>query len=594
MAHHPSVITRFAPSPTGHLHIGGARTALFCWAYARRHSGAFLLRIEDTDQKRSSEAASRGILEDLAWLGIDWDEGPVFKRENADGTVTTLGGNPREIGSFFQSDRRDIYDTYVNWLVERDLAYPAFDTPEALTAMRQLAEKEKRTFVYRRASDYDRDAVLARMNAGEPCPIRFKMPGTPINFTDEVLGDITVAAEELDDFVIRKADGFPTYHFAVVIDDELMGTTHIMRGQEHLNNTPRHVALMRALVNQNTKEPFRIPRFAHLTVIANQDNSKMSKRDRDKAARARCRELNIKSAADVVSKAGARPLPHFDSLPPGEFEQWLGDKTRQLPTHALEDLASIIGVELPEIAVDDFRRSGYLPEAVLNYIALLGWNPGEKDAEGKDLERFDTGYLVEKFSFDRVGKSASKFDRAKLIAFNQDAIAKLTDEEFLSRWGAWAARDDRETLDRVGVTRLKLIVGAIKGRCRTLKDVRSVVSFVMVDDDAYAFNAKDVEKHLKADGGAGLATLKTLATKLEALEKFDVESIDALLDAHAAETGLGMGKVAQPLRVAVTGAAVSPPLGATLAILGRKSTLTRIARCVEGVLASTASPPQSV
>lgn len=577
----PPVITRFAPSPTGHLHIGGARTALFCWAYARRHSGAFLLRIEDTDQKRSSEAASRGILEDLAWLGIDWDEGPVFKRENADGTVTTLGGNPRDIGSFYQSDRRDIYDTYVAWLIERDLAYPAFDTPEALTAMRQLAEKEKRTFVYRRAADYNRDAALARMKAGEPCPIRFKMPATPVTFTDEVLGEITVSADELDDFVIRKADGFPTYHFAVVVDDELMGTTHIMRGQEHLNNTPRHVALMRALVNQTTNRPFRIPKFAHLTVIANQDNSKMSKRDRDKAARARCRELNIKSAADVRVKAGARPLTHFDALPPADFDQWLGDKTRQLQTHALEDLASVIGVELPEIAVDDFRRSGYLPEAVLNYIALLGWNPGEKAADGKDLERFDTGYLVEKFSFDRVGKSASKFDRAKLIAFNQDAIAQLSDEEFLTRWAAWAGRDDRETLDRVGFTRLKLVVGAIKGRCRTLKDVRAVVSFAMVEDDGYAFNPKDVEKHLKADAGAGLTTLKTLAAKLESLDTFDVASIDALLDAHATETGLGMGKVAQPLRVAVTGAAVSPPLGATLAILGRNSALARIRRCLD-------------
>ena len=580
-AHTPAVITRFAPSPTGHLHIGGARTALFCWAYARHHKGVFLLRIEDTDQKRSSEAASRGILEDLAWLGIDWDEGPSFARENPDGSFSPLGGNPRSIGSFYQSERRDLYDAHVNWLVERDLAYPAFDTPEALTAMRQLAEKEKRTFVYRRAADYNRDAALARMNAGEPCPIRFKMPHEPVNFRDEVLGDITVSSDELDDFVIRKADGFPTYHFAVVIDDELMGTTHIMRGQEHLNNTPRHVALMRALKRLDTGEPFRIPKFAHLTVIANPDNSKMSKRDRDKAARAKCRDLNIKNAADVRARAGERSLTHFDAIAPADFEQWLGDKTRQLETHALEDLASVIGVDLPEIAVDDFRRSGYLPEAVLNYIALLGWNPGEKDASGKDLERFDTGYLVEKFGFDRVGKSASKFDRAKLIAFNQDAIAALTDEQFVSRWATWARRDDRDALERLGVERLKLVAGAIKGRCRTLKDVRTVVGFALVSDDGYDFNAKDVEKHLKGDNSAGLAMLRDLRTKLDALAAFDVASIDALIDQHATSTGLGMGKVAQPLRVAVTGAAVSPPLGATLAILGRASTLARIDRCLK-------------
>ncbi len=574
-----AVITRFAPSPTGHLHIGGGRTALFSWAYARRHGGTFLLRVEDTDQKRSSEAASRGILEDLAWLGIDWDEGPAFNRENPDGSTTTLGGDPRTVGPFYQSDRREVYDPFVYWLLERDLAYPAFDTPESLTAMRQQAEKEKRTFAYRRASGYDRDAALARMKAGEPCPIRFKMPAEPVRFRDEVLGEITVSSDELDDFVIRKADGYPTYHFAVVIDDELMGTTHIMRGQEHLNNTPRHVALMRVLKHANGT-PFRIPKFAHLTVIANQDNSKMSKRDRDKAARAKCRELGIKTAPDVHAKAAGHTLAAFDAVAPADFEKWLGDKTRQLETHALEDLASVIGIDLPEIAVDDFRRSGYLPESVLNYVSLLGWNPGEKDAEGKDLERFDTAYLIEKFDFDRVGKSASKFDRAKLVAFNQDAIARLTDDEFLTRWAAWARRDDRETLDRIGIERVKLIVGAIKGRCKTLKDVRAVVSFAMVDDDGYEFNPKDVEKHLKADGGSGLATLAALATKLEALPAFDVQSIDALLDGHAAESGLGMGKIAQPLRVATTGGSVSPPLGATLAILGRPSTLARIRRCV--------------
>lgn len=577
-----AVVTRFAPSPTGHLHIGGGRTALFSWAYARRHGGVFLLRVEDTDQKRSSEAASRGILEDLAWLGIDWDEGPVFKRENPDGVATTLGGDPRSIGPFYQSDRREVYDPFVAWLVERDLAYPAFDTPEALTAMRQQAEKEKRTFAYRRDADYDRDAALARMNAGELCPIRFKMPAEPVTFRDEVLGEIMVSSDELDDFVIRKADGYPTYHFAVVIDDELMGTTHIMRGQEHLNNTPRHVALMRALKHADGT-PFRIPNFAHLTVIANQDNSKMSKRDRDKAARARCRELGIKGASDVHARAGGRSLAAFDAVAAPDFEKWLGDKTRQLETHALEDLAAVIGVDLPEIAVDDFRRSGYLPEAVLNYIALLGWNPGEKDAQGKDLERFDTSYLIKKFDFDRVGKSASKFDRAKLIAFNQDAIAKLSDDEFLARWEAWARRDDRATLERLGVERLRLVVGAIKGRCRTLGDVRSNLSFALVDDDGYEFNPKDVEKHLRADGDAGLATLRALASRLESLPVFDAASIEAALEAYAAESGLGMGKIAQPLRVAATGASVSPPLGATLAILGRKSTLARVARCLAHV-----------
>lgn len=590
----PPVVTRFAPSPTGHLHIGGARTALFCWAYARRHGGSFLLRIEDTDQKRSSEAASRGILEDLAWLDIGWDEGPQFRCDTRipggkeEGRV--FGGDPRDVGPFYQSERREIYDRYIERLIERDLAYPAFDTPEALAAMRQRAEAEKRTFVYRRGPDYDREGSLARMRAGESCVVRFRMPQEPVRFRDEVLGDIEVSADELDDFVLRKADGFPTYHFAVVVDDELMGTTHIMRGQEHLNNTPRHVALMRALSHEDGT-PFRIPTFAHLTVIANPDNSKMSKRDRDKAARARCRELKVATAADVLARAGGRSLRAFETLAPDEFERWLGDKTRQLPTEALEEVARVVGVDLPEVAVDDFRRSGYLPEAVLNYIALLGWNPGEKDAEGKDLERFGTDYLVEKFGFDRVGKSASKFDRAKLLAFNQDAIAALSDEEFVERWERWARRDDVEALEWLGVERLKRIVDAVKGRCRTLRDVRTVLSFAMVADDGYQFNAKDVEKHLKADGGAGAAVLRELAERLGTVDLFYEREIDALIAAYCEEKGLAIGKVAQPMRVALTGSGVSPPLGATLAVLGRRSALRRIERCLQHVADGEAAPP---
>lgn len=574
------VVTRFAPSPTGHLHIGGARTALFCWAYAKRHGGAFLLRIEDTDQKRSSEAASAGILEDLAWLGIAWDEGPAFV-SNAGGERRTIGGDPRGVGPFHQSDRREIYDAFVERLIERDLAYPAFDSAETLGGMRQQAEREKRTFVYRRGADYDRDAAIGRMRGGEACVIRFRMPQTPVTFTDEVLGTITVSHEELDDFVIRKADGFPTYHFAVVVDDELMGVTHIMRGQEHLNNTPRHVALMHALTHADGRG-FRVPRFAHLTVIANPDNSKMSKRDRDKAARARCKELAITDGAGIVARAGELgsgvAMAAFGALGAGEFERWVGDKTRQLETHALEEVASVVGVDLPEVAVDDFRRSGYLAPAVLNYIALLGWNPGEKDAEGKDLERFDTAYLVERFGFDRVGKSASKFDRAKLMAFNQDAIAALSDDAFVEAWATWAERDDAEALGAIGRERMRLAAPAVKGRCRTLRDVRSVLGFMLVDDETYAFNEKDVAKHLGASEGA--AVLRELGERLGELGSFDAASIDALIGAYGEGRGLSMGKVAQPLRVAVTGASVSPPLGITLEMLGKARSMRRIERAL--------------
>ena len=232
-----SIVTRFAPSPTGHLHIGGARTALFCWALAQG-GGSFLLRIEDTDQARSSEESARGILEDLAWLGIDWDEGPVRG---------DLGGDPRGVGPFHQSERRATYDARVESLIEQDLAYPAFETPEELDALRTAAQKEKRGFRYRRAPDWDRDDALDRMDR-DAHVVRFRMPDhSGRSSVIGCSGTVEFGEEHLDDFIIRKRDGFPTYHLAVVVDDELMGVTHVLRGQEHLNNTPRHVALQQAL-----------------------------------------------------------------------------------------------------------------------------------------------------------------------------------------------------------------------------------------------------------------------------------------------------------------------------------------------------------
>jgi glutamyl/glutaminyl-tRNA synthetase len=315
------------------------------------------------------------------------------------------------------------------------------------------------------------------------------MPEAPVHFRDEVLGEVTVPYEELDDFVILKADGFPTYHFGVVVDDELMGVTHILRGQEHLNNTPRHVALMGALRHAGGGA-FRVPAFAHLTIIANPDNSKMSKRDRDKAARARCKELAISDLAGALARAGVAAVPSLRALDAGAFAQWLGDKTRQLDHEALEDLARVVGITLPEVAVDDFRRSGYLPEAVLSYICMLGWNPGEKDAQGRDLERLDLSQLVAKFSLDRVGKSASKFDRAKLLNFNQQTLAALSDDDFAARWEAWAERDDPDALARLRPGRLCAIAHAVKPRCRTLRDVREVLRFALTPDHELAIDPR--------------------------------------------------------------------------------------------------------
>ncbi|MCC6284076.1 MAG: glutamate--tRNA ligase [Phycisphaerales bacterium] len=566
-----TLITRFAPSPTGHLHIGGARTALFCWALARRHAGRFLLRIEDTDQKRSSESAARGILEDLAWLGIAWDEGPGF---DADGR--RLGGDPRAVGPFYQSQRLETYRRFAQDLIDRGLAYPAFDTPDELAALRKAAEAEKRTFTYRRSPGYDPARAIARRAAGEPCVIRFAMPPAPVRFRDEVLGEVTVPYEELDDFVILKADGFPTYHFGVVIDDELMGVTHILRGQEHLNNTPRHVALMSAMRHPDGAA-FRVPAFAHLTIIANPDNSKMSKRDRDKAARARCKELGVGDLAGALARAAGSPAAHLRALDPSAFAQWITDKTRQLDHDALEDLARVIGITLPEVAVDDFRRSGYLPEAVLSYICLLGWNPGEKDAQGRDLERLDLAQLVAKFSLERVGKSASKFDRAKLLNFNQQSIAALPDDEFVRRWEAWARRDDPHALARLGAARLRAIAHAVKPRCRTLRDAAEVLRFALTADAELTFDPKAIAKACSVERAGAL--FRALADALRAAPDWSASALDAIVPEVAAAHGATPAQVAPLLRVAVTGTLVSPPLGDTLALLGRASTLARLDRC---------------
>jgi glutamyl-tRNA synthetase len=552
-----AVVTRFAPSPTGHLHIGGARTALFNWALAQGR-GSFLLRIEDTDRARSSEDAARAILEDLQWLGIHWDEGPARG---------DLGGDPRGVGPFRQADRLDHYGREVARLVERDLAYPAFETEADLDALRRAARAEKRTFRYRRAPDWDRDEALARMARCEHV-IRFRMPAEPIRVVDEVLGPVTFGDAQLDDFVIRKRDGFPTYHLAVVVDDEMMGVTHVLRGQEHLNNTPRHVALQRAL-------GFRVPTYAHMPLIFNPDGSKMSKRDKDKAARAAARERIALEGAPL--RAGLEA-----AVAPEGLERWLDDKRSQLEPAALARLADALGLILPPIDVEDFRRSGYLAEVLCNYMALLGWSPGEKDDEGRDLERFDRAFLAERFATNRIGKANARFDREKLLAFNQDTIATLSDAEFFEAWTAWCERYAPALLERDPGWRSRY-AAAIRTRCRTLADPTSrdgPGAFLWVSDDAVTWDEKAVARFLRRGDPDGIALLGDVRATLEGLAEFESGPIEDGVRSFCEERGIGMGKVAQPLRVAVTGSAASPPLGDTLTLLGRASVLRRIDRCL--------------
>lgn len=479
------IVTRFAPSPTGYLHVGGARTAFFCWLLARQAGGRFILRIEDTDQARSTEESTRKILEDMRWLGLNWDEGPE------------VGGAH---GPYFQSQRLAIYRQYADKLLAQGRAYKCFETPEELKAAREATKGYK----------YDRaglrltpEQVAAYEREGRPWVMRFLMPDKDITVHDAILGDVTMRAAELEDFVILKSDGFPTYHFAVVIDDYLMQVTHVLRGQEHLMNTPKHIALQEAL-------GFPCPVYAHLPVIFNMEGGKMSKREKEKAL-----------------KAGRQP---------------------------------------PEIDVHDFRAAGYMPEALLNFLALLGWSPGE------DRELMAIPEITERFSVDRIGKTNAKFDREKLRAFNTEYIKTASRDrlkevirQFLAVTDYPLKLADEAMLDRM--------IELYQPRSRTLVEMAANSRFFFVD--AVEYDSKAVEKVLKKEGGG--AILAEIEARLAAVDPWTRDTLGKCLDGYAEEKQEKMGKIAQPIRVAVTGTTVSPPLYETLEVLGKERTLRRLA-----------------
>jgi len=486
---------RFAPSPTGYLHIGGARTVLFNWLLARRHGGVFILRIEDTDQTRHVEDSVQKILDDLRWLGLNWDEGPQ------------VGGN---YGPYFQSQRVDTYNRYLRTLLESGHAYYALETTEQLANMRESAKREKRAVTYVRPDPLPtiQEGEAARA-AGRSIVVRLKMPGEDITVVDDILGDVTLPASQSEDFVLQKSDGFPTYHFACVVDDELMKITHVLRGQEHLMNTPKHIALQRAL-------GFATPRYAHLPVIFNMDGSKMSKRDKEKAL-----------------AAGKRP---------------------------------------PEIDVHDFRTAGYLPEAILNFIALLGWSPGE------EREFFDLAELTRLFAVERVGKTNAKFDREKLLSFNTTWATRVSSDRLLTAFKDYIAVSDspmRSAEDTLLVRILKCCEGF-----RTFRQVEEKVAFLFVADDAIEYDSKAVQKVLEKGSGEGYAVLRDLLPVLQNLTSWTGPDLEKFVASFAAEKGLNLGQVAQPLRVALTGATISPSIHDTLDLLGRGRTLARIERCI--------------
>jgi len=532
------VVTRFAPSPTGYLHVGGGRTALFNWLWARRTGGRFILRIEDTDQKRNTPTAARQVMTDLRWLGIEWDEGPDV-------------GGPN--GPYCQSERRDLYDKYVRQLLDAGKAYYCFETSEDLDAMRQEAEAQKTGFVFRRPeqSPSEEDARKARAE-GRPVTVRFAIPQDgPIVVDDLVRGQISFNPAELADFIILKSDGFPTYNFACVVDDRLMEVTHVLRGQEHLMNTPGQQALWQAMFPDAP-----LPKYAHMSVTVSDSGGKLSKRERPKALRAAIQALSDPDTAKLAEAGG---------ISEGDVQAFLaGETTPDMP--AIDAIAKHFGVHLPEINIVDFFKSGYLPETLVNFLALLGWNPGDQ------REVMTVQELIESFDLTRLTKSNSLFDRQKLVAFNTEHLRMLPPEKVLKHLRAYLTEvrspllgADDETLLRI----IRLCEGA-----RTLEDIDNKSRFLFVDDDKIEFDEAAVKKVL-LKGGA-MEILQIVRERLATMDEYTEQALEEMLRGLAADKQVGLGKVAQPLRVALCGTTISLPIFDSVNLLGKERTLARI------------------
>ena len=554
------IVTRFAPSPTGYLHVGGARTALFNWLWARRTGGTFILRIEDTDQKRNTPTAARQVMDDLRWLGIEWDEGPEAGGDN---------------GPYLQSQRRDIYDKYIKELLDKKKAYYCFETTEELDALRKQAEAQKRGFVYPRPAEFPstEDAEKTRAQ-GRPVTVRFVVPNESVSVQDIVRGVITFAAGEIGDFIIQKSDGFPTYNFACVVDDRLMNVTHIIRGQEHLNNTPGQQALWQALFPDTP-----LPKYAHMSVTVSDTGGKLSKRERPRALR-----TAIKHALSAAEGTKQDPALARGQAPPAkagvdldglaeaggiareQLDSFInGDTTPDMPI--VGAMAQYLGVALPEINIVDFFESGYLPEAMVNFLALLGWNPGDN----REIMVLDE--LIEAFDLTRLAKANSLFDRQKLLAFNTEH-ARLVPGETLLRHFKSYLEEVESPVASAGDQLLSRIVKLCEG-ARTLADIERKCRFLFLDNDEIKYDDKAVKKVLLKNDGLGV--LAIVRDKLAVMNELTEQAIENMLRSLAEEKQVGLGKVAQPLRVAICGTTISLPIFDSVEMLGKENALARIA-----------------
>ncbi|MEM6929997.1 MAG: glutamate--tRNA ligase family protein, partial [Myxococcota bacterium] len=509
---------------------------------AHKEGGQFVLRIEDTDRTRSSDEAAAGIIADMRWLGLTWDEGPE------------AGG---EFGSYFQSKRLALYQRYIKQLLDEGKAYEAWDTRDELAQMRERARAAKEDFAYRGGpvSDEQRAAYVAE---GRTPVVRFKMPNEDVTVNDLVQGEVTVPAHRLDDLVIQKADGWPTYHFAVVVDDHHMQISNAMRGRDHLNNTHKHVQLFRAL----GWEP---PDYAHLSTINNMSGSRMSKRDKAKKAREALRG-HVKELG--LGKGDVGDLPDRWDIDRDALVRFLGKKSDDVAV--AERIAEMLDVDLPLIEVADFRDGGYLPEALLNYLALLGWSPGD------DREIMPFEELLEAFTVDRIVKTDAKFDIKKLTSFNRTYLKDLPLDVVAGHFEAWLVGRG-SAIASFDESKRRALVGMYQGRANTFVDLERQASFLWTPPLTY--DPKAVRKRL--DGNDGWSRLEQAMNALGDVGRWEAPSLVKALEALCESTGATIDKFAQPLRVAITGTGTSPAIGDTLAFVGRDETLSRIERCLD-------------
>ena len=502
------VRVRFAPSPTGPLHMGGARTALFNYLFAKKHGGDFLLRIEDTDQNRFVPGAEEYIIESLNWCGLHFDEGPG------------VGGN---YGPYRQSERKEFYKQYADQLLESGWAYYAFDTPEELEAIRMEEEKNGGVFSYGintrdklcNSLVLPKEETISRLEAKENYVVRFKMPeNTSVTENDIIRGEVTFNTAVLDDKVIFKADGMPTYHLANVVDDHLMEITHVIRGEEWLSSMPLHVLLYRALGWEETK-----PRFAHLPLILKPvGKGKLSKRDGDKMG-----------------------FPVFPL-------KWNDPETGE--------------------TFHGYREDGYFPEAFVNLLALLGWNPGTEQ------EFFTLEELTQLFSLERVVKSGSRFDPEKAKWFNKHYFQQKTEQELAELF--------KPILKEKGVsvsdTKILKVVTEVKERCQFVSELWDQSSYFFVVPESY--DAKTVEKRWLPETPG---QLNAICETFETIENWEQPVIKEVFSNFMNEKGWNFGAVMNPFRLCLVGGNVGPDLFKICEILGKEETISRINAAIEKI-----------